>query len=72
MLTDGRTDRGVDHSKNARTPCLNYANFTQNTHFFTKSTQILRKIRKIYAKTQNLKKIRKIRKFYTQKKKNLA
>ena len=53
------------NSKYFRTPSEKYA-------FFTKSTQILLKIRKIYAKTQNLQKIRKIRKFYTQKMKNLA
>ena len=43
FLCPHRVMRVVDHSKNARTPCLKYANFTQNT-------QNLRKLRKIYAK----------------------
>ena len=47
------SQRGVDHSKNVRTPCLNYANFTQ-------ITQILRKIRKISKIRTNLGKIRKV------------
>ena len=44
------SSRGVDHSKNFRTPCLNYANFTQ-------ITQILRKFYAKYANfTQNTQK----------------
>ena len=51
----------VDHSKNARTPCLKYANFTKHKmKNLAWSTQILRKI---YAKfteiTQNLRNLRK-------------
>ena len=43
FLCPHRVMRVVDHSKNARTPCLKYANFTQNT-------QNLRKLRKFKQK----------------------
>ena len=54
----------VDHSKNARTPCLKYANFThikwktlpEVRKFYVKFTQNLRKLRKIYATYANLRK----------------
>ena len=49
--------RGVDHSKNARTPCLKYANFTQNTQKFTQITQKF---------TQNTQKFTQITQKFTQ------
>ena len=53
--------RGVDHSKNARTPCLKYANFTQNTQKFTQITQkFTQNTQKFTQNTRSLRNIRRV------------
>ena len=47
FLCPHRVIRVVDHSKNARTPCLKYANFTQNTQNLRK--KFLRSYTKILS-----------------------